>query len=92
MPTHLNKKELAKTMEGVNLCTNTKKGYSRLCSNDRTIALISHASKVMLKVIQHRFDMYMEQEMAIEQTGFTKGRGTRDQISNLRWIMERSIE
>ena len=46
----------------------------------------------MLKVIQHRLDRYMEQEMAIEQAGFRKGRGTRDQIANLRWIMERSNE
>ena len=69
-----------------------KKGDPRIRSNNRTIALISHASKVMLKVIQHRLDMYMKQEMAIEQAGFAKGRGTRDQISNLRWIMERSTE
>ena len=69
-----------------------KKGYSRICSNNRTIALISHASKVMLKVIQHRLDIYIEQEMAIEQAGVTKASGTRDQISNLRWIMERSTE
>ena len=69
-----------------------KKGDSRICSNNRTIALISHASKVMLKVIQHRLDIYMKQEMAIEQAGFTKGRGTRDQISNLRRITERSTE
>ena len=92
MPTNLDKKDLAKTMEGVNLCTNTKKGDARICSNNRTIALISHDSKVMLKVIQHRLGMYMKQEMAIEQAGFTKGRGTRYQISNLRWIMERSTE
>ena len=92
MPTNLDKKDMAKTMEGVHLRTNTKKGDPRICSNNRTIALISHASKVMLKVIQHRLDMYMKQEMAIEQAGFTKGRGTRDQISNLRWIMERSTE
>ena len=69
-----------------------KKGDPRICSNNRTIALVSHASKVMLKVIQHRLDMYMKQEMAIEQTGITKRRGTRDPISNLRWIMERSTE
>ena len=87
MPTNLDKKGLAKTMEGVSLCPNTKKkGDSRICSNNRTIA------EVMLKVIQHRLDIYMEQEMAIEQAGFTKGRGTRDQMSNLRWIMERSTE
>ena len=59
-----------------------KKGDARICSNNRTIALISHDSKVMLKLIQNRFDMYMEQEMAIEQAGFRKGRGTRDQIAN----------
>ena len=53
-----------------------KKGDSRICSNNRTMALILHASKVMLKVIQHRLDVYMEQEMAIEQACFTKGRGT----------------
>ena len=92
MPTNLDKKGLAQTMEGVSLCTNTKKGDSRICSNNRTIALISHASKVMLKVIQHRLDIYMKKEMTIEQAGFMKGRGTRDQISNLRRIMERSTE
>ena len=79
-------------MEGVNLCTNTQKGDARICSNNRKIALISHASKVMLKVIQHGLDIYMKQEMSIEQAGFTKGRDTRDQISNLRRIMERSTE
>ena len=59
-------------MEGVNICTNTKKGDARICSHNRTITLISHASKVMLKVIQHRLDMYMEQEMAIEQAVLRK--------------------
>ena len=95
MPTNLDEKGLAQTMEGVSLCTNTKKRRFQnmlIESNNRTIALISHASKVMLKVIQHRLDIYMKQEMAIEQAGFTKGRGTRDQISNLRRIMERSTE
>ena len=97
MPTNLDKKDLAKIMEGVRLCADTKKRRCQnniLCSNNRTIALISHASKVMLKVIQHRLDIYMEQEIPIEQAGFTKGRvwPTRDQISNLRWITERSIE
>ena len=68
-----------------------KKGDARICSNNRTIVLVSHASKVMLKVIQHRLDTYIEQEMAIEQAGFTKGRCTRDQISNLWLIMKNSI-
>ena len=78
MPTNLDKNDLAKTMEEVSLCTNTKKGDGRICSNNRTISLISHASKVMLKVIQHRLDMYMEQEMTIELAGFAKGRGRGD--------------
>ena len=56
MPTNLDKKGLAKTMEVVSLCTNTKKGDARIWSNNRTIALISHASKDMLKVIQQRLD------------------------------------
>ena len=63
-----------------------------VCSTDGTIALISHASKVMLPFIQHRLDMYMEQEIAMQQAGFRKGRGTRYQIANLRWIMKRWIE
>ena len=92
MPANLDKKDMFKTMEGVSVCTNTKKTDARICSNNRTIALISHASKVLLKVIQHRLDIYMDQEMAIEQAGFMKERGTRYQISNLRWMMERSIE
>ena len=69
-----------------------KKGDGSVWSNNRTIALLSHASKVMLQVIQHRLDMYTEQEITIEQAGFTKGRGTRDQMPNLRWIIERSTD
>ena len=72
MPTHLDKKDLAKTTDRVNLCTNSKKGDATISSNNRTIALVYHANKVMLKVIQHILDMYMEQEMAIEQAGFRK--------------------
>ncbi len=67
-----------------------QKGDARICSNNRTIVLVSNAGKVMLKVIQHRLDMCMQQEIAMEQAGFTKGRGTRDKISNVRLIMERS--
>ena len=56
MTKNLDKKDLAKTMEGVGLCANTKEGDARICSNNRTIALISHTSKLMLKVIQQRLE------------------------------------
>ena len=69
-----------------------KKGDAKECSNNRTIALIPHASKVLLKVLQKRLEPYIEREMPDEQAGFRKGRGTRDQIANLRWIMEKTRE
>jgi hypothetical protein len=69
-----------------------KKGDLRLCSNYRTIALIPHASKILLKIIQDRLATYVEREMAEEQAGFRKGKGTRDQIANMRWIIEKAKE
>ena len=69
-----------------------KKGDLRLCSNYRTIALIPHASKILLKIIQDRLATHIEREMAEEQAGFRKGKGTRDQIANLRWIIEKAKE
>ena len=65
-----------------------KKGNAKKCSNYYTIALISHASKVMLKILQTRLQQYMNRELPDVQTGFRKGRGTRDQIANIRWIIE----
>ena len=70
----------------------TKKGNAKECSNYFTIALISHASKVMLKILQARLQQYMNRELPDVQAGFTKGRGTRDQIANIRWIMEKARE
>ena len=67
-----------------------KKGNAKECSNYRTIALISHASKVMLKILQARLQQYMNRELPDVQAGFRKGRGTRDQIANIRWIMEKA--
>ena len=67
-----------------------KKGNAKECSNYHTIALISHASKVMLKVLQARFQQYMNHELPDVQAGFRKGRRTRDQIANILWIMEKS--
>ena len=66
-----------------------EKGNAKGCSNYRTIALISHASKIMLKILQARLQQYMNHELPDAQTGFRKGRGTRDQIANICWIMEK---
>ena len=62
------------------------------CSNYCTIALISHASKVMLKILQARLQQYVNHELPDVQAGFRKGRGTRDQITNIRWIIEKARE
>ena len=69
-----------------------KKGNAKECSNYHTIALISHASKVMLKILQARLQQYANRELSDVQAGFRKGRGTRDQIANIRWIMEKARE
>ena len=66
-----------------------KKGSAKECSNYHTIALISHASKVMLKILQARLQQYVNRELSGDQAGFRKGRGTRDQIANICWIMEK---
>ena len=69
-----------------------KKGDAKECSNYRTIALISHASKVMLKILQASLQQYVNRELPDVQAGFRKGRGTTDQIANIRWIMEKARE
>ena len=69
-----------------------KKGNAKECSNYRTIALISHSSKVMLKILQARLQQYMNCELPDVQAGFRKGRGTRDQIVNIHWIIEKARE
>ena len=65
----------------------SKKCNAKECSNYLTVALISHASKVMLKILQARLQQYVNRELLDVQAGFRKGRGTRDQIANIRWIM-----
>ena len=70
----------------------TKKGNARECSNYRTIALISHDSKVMLKILQVRLQQYVNHELPDAQAGFRKDRGIRDQISNICWIIKKAIE
>ena len=67
-----------------------KKGNAKECSNYCTIALISNASKVMLKILQARLQQYANHEFPDVQASFKKGRGTRDQIANNRWLMEKA--
>ena len=67
-----------------------KKGNARECSDYHTIALISHASKVMLKIFQARLQQYVNQELSDVQAEFRKSRGTRDQITNICWIIEKT--
>ena len=69
-----------------------KKGIAKECSNYHAIALISHASKVMLKILQARLQQYVNRELTDVQTAFRKGRGTRDQIANIRWIIKKARE
>ena len=69
-----------------------KKGNANECLNYCTIALISHASKVMLKILQARLQQYVNHELPDVQGGFRKGRGTRDQIGNIHWIVEKARE
>ena len=69
-----------------------KKGNAKECSNYCTVALISHTSKVMLKIVQARLQQYVNCELPDVQAGFRKGRGTRDQIANFHWIIEKARE
>ena len=67
-----------------------KKGNAKECSHYHTIALISHTGKVRLKILQARLQQYMNHELPNVQVGFRKGRGTRDQISNIHWIIKKA--
>ena len=69
-----------------------KKDNAKECSKYHTIALISHASKVMLKILQARFQQYVNQKLPDVQAGFRKGKGTRNQITNIHWIIEKARE
>ena len=84
MPINLENSAVATALEKVSFHSNAKE-----CSNYSTIALISHASKVMLKIIQARLQQYVNRELPEVQAGFRKGRGTRDQIANIRWMIEK---
>ena len=70
----------------------TKKGNAKECSNYHTIALISHASKVMLKILQAKLQQFVNKELSDIHTRFRKGRGTRDQIASIHWIIKKARE
>ena len=92
MPANLENSVVATGLEKISFHSNPKKGNAKECSNYRTIALISYTSKVMLKILQARLQQYMDHELPDVQAGFRKGRGTRDQIANIHWIMEKARE
>ena len=92
MPANLEKSAVATGMEKVSFIPISKKGNAKECSNYHTIALISHTSKVMLKILQARLQQYVNCEVPDVQAAFRKGRGTRDQIANIRWITEKARE
>ena len=76
-------------LEKVSFHSSPKENNAKECSNCCTIALISHDSKVMLKILQARLQQYVNHELSDVQPGFRKGRGTREQIANIRWIIEK---
>ena len=92
MPANLENSAVPTGLEKVSFIPIAKKGNAKECSNYRTIALISHASKVMLKILQARLQQSMNHEFSDVQAGFRKGRGTRDQIANICWIIEKARE
>ena len=92
MPANLENSAVATGLEKVSLHSNLKKGKAKECSNYCTIVLISHASKVMLKIVQARFQQYVNCKLPDAQAGFRKGRGTRDQIANICWLIKKARE
>ena len=92
MPANVKNSPVATGLERSVFIPIPKKANNKECSDYPTIALISHASKVMLKIPQARLQQYMNCEFPDVQAGFRKGRGTRDQIANILWIMEKARE
>ena len=82
---------VATGLEKVSFHSNPKEKQCKECSNYHTTALISQASKVMLKILQARLQRYINRELPDVQAGFRKGRGTRDQIANIRWIIKQAM-
>ena len=92
MPANLENSAVATGLEKSVFIPIPKKGNAKECSNYRTIALISYASKVMLKILQARLQQYVNYELPDVQAGFRKGRGTRNQVANICWITEKARE
>ena len=92
MPANIENSAVATWLEKSVFIPVTKKGNAKECSYNHTVALISHVGKVMLKILQARLQQYMNWELPDVQVGFRKGRGTRDQISNIHWIIEKARE
>ena len=92
MSTNLENSAVATGLENVSFHPSPKEGNAKECSNYHTIALILPTSKVMLKILQARLQQYVNHELPDIQVGFRKGRGTRDQIANIHWIMEKARE
>ena len=92
MPANLENSAVATGLEKVSFIPIPKKGNAKECSNYCTIALISHAGKVMLKILQARLQQYANRELPDVQAGFRKSRGTSDQIANIRWIIKTARE
>ena len=92
MPANLENSAVATGLEKSVFIPIPKRGNAKECSNYHTIALISHASKIMLKILQARLQQYVNCELPDVQAGFRKGRGTRGQIANIHWIMEKARE
>ena len=92
MPANLENSAVATGLEKVSFHSNPKERQWEVCSNYCMIVLISHTSKVMLKILQARFQQYVNHELPDVQAGFRKSRGTRDQIANIHWFMEKARE
>ena len=92
MPANLENSAVATGLDRSVFIPIPKKGNIKECSNHCTVALISHATKVMLKILQARLQQYVNREALDVQAGFRKGRGTRDQIANSCWIIEKARE
>ena len=92
MPGNVENAAVVTGLEKVSFHSNPQKRQCQRCSTYCTIALISHTSKVMLKILQARFHQYMNCELPDVQAGFRKGRGTRDQLANICWIIKKARE
>ena len=92
MPANLENSAVAMELEKVSFHSNPKERQCQRMLKLHTIALISHASKVMFKILQARLQQYMNRELPDVHAGFIKGRGTRDQITNICWIIEKARE